>query len=275
MTLLKDDVVLVTGGGSGLGAGVARHFLTQGAKLAVMDISSDKLDVLRAEFGDTVLLVQGDVTKVADIQACRAAVVQRFGRLDSFVGVQCIWDGNVPLRNIPLEKLDSAFDELFHINVKGYILTARVLLDLLEESQGSIVLTGSSGASYCADGGGVLYTATKHAILGVVRQLSFEFAPKVRVNGVAPAAIGGSHLRGPRALGLEGQSQADIPKEMFMAMVNQLSPLKWWPDAQDYGPLYALLASRHSRVMTGQTVAADQGSMNRNVLTPVDTGRTA
>ena len=107
-------------------------------------------------------------------------------------------------------------------------------------------------------------------MLGVVRQLSFEFAPKVRVNGVAPAGIGGSHLRGPRALGLECQSQADVPKELFMSMVNTLSPLKWLPDAEDYGPLYALLASRHSRVMTGEIVAADQGSMNRNVLTPVN-----
>ena len=52
MTLLKDDVVLVTGGGSGLGAGVARHFLTQGAQLAIMDISGEKLDAHRAEFGD-------------------------------------------------------------------------------------------------------------------------------------------------------------------------------------------------------------------------------
>jgi cis-2,3-dihydrobiphenyl-2,3-diol dehydrogenase len=63
VTLLKDKVVLVTGGGSGLGAGVARHFLTQGAQLAIMDISGEKLDALRTEFGDGVLLVQGDVSR--------------------------------------------------------------------------------------------------------------------------------------------------------------------------------------------------------------------
>jgi NAD(P)-dependent dehydrogenase (short-subunit alcohol dehydrogenase family) len=271
MTLLKDDVVLVTGGGSGLGAGVARHFLTQGAQLAIMDISGEKLDALRAEFGDSVLLIQGDVTKLADVQACRAAVEKRFGRLNSLVGAQGIWDGYVPLRNTPLDKIDAAFDELFHINVKGYILTARVMLDLLEASQGTVVLTGSSGASYCADGGGVLYTATKHAVLGVVRQLSFEFAPKVRVNAVAPGLIGGSHLRGPQALGLEKQSQADIPKEVFEGFA-QTSLVKWLPHGEDYGPMYALLASRHSRVMTGQMLFADQGLWNRNVMTPVSTG---
>jgi NAD(P)-dependent dehydrogenase (short-subunit alcohol dehydrogenase family) len=274
MALLKDDVVLVTGGGSGLGAGVARHFVTQGAQLAIMDISGEKLDALHAEFGDGVLLIQGDVTKLADVQACRAAVEKRFGRLNSLVGAQGIWDGYVHLRNIPLDKLDAAFDEVFHINVKGYILTARVMLDLLEASQGAIVLTGSSGASFCADGGGVLYTATKHAVLGVVRQLSFEFAPKVRVNGVGPALIGGSHLRGPRALGLEKQSQADIPKEVFLEFAKS-SPLKWLPHGEDYGHLYALLASRHSRVMTGQIVYADQGLANRNVMTPVSSAQGA
>ena len=270
MTLLKDDVVMVTGGGSGLGAGVARHCLSQGAKLAIMDISAEKLDKLRGEFGSDVLFIKGDVTKIADLQASREAVVQRFGRLNALLGMQGIWDGNVPIRNLTLEQLDAAFDEVFHINVKGYILTARLFLDMLEQSRGSIVLTGSSVSSYCADGGGLLYTATKHAILGVVRQLSFEFAPRVRVNGVAPGAIGGSELRGPQTLGLQNQSQADIPKDVFRSMVERSAPLQWLPDAEDYGPLYAMLASRHSRVMTGQTIAADQGAMNRNFLTPLN-----
>ncbi|VWD64976.1 SDR family oxidoreductase [Burkholderia contaminans] len=271
-TLLKDDVVLVTGGGSGLGAGVARHCLAEGAKLAVMDISGAKLDSLRTELGDEPLLFQGDATKLADLQACREAILGRFGRLNAFIGAQGIWDGNVPLRDIPIEKFDEAFDEVFHINVKSYMLSARVFLDLLEKEQGAIVLTGSSGASYCADGGGVLYTATKHATLGIVRQLAFEFAPTVRVNGVAPSIIMGSQLRGPQAFGMEKRSQADIPREMFQQGVDRIWPLTWLPEAKDYGPLYALLASRHSRVMTGTIVAADQGLMNRNVLTPVKPG---
>ena len=136
-TLLKDDVVLITGGGSGLGAGVARHCLAEGAKLAIMDISGAKLDSLRTELGDEPLLFQGDATKLADLQACREAILGRFGRLNAFIGAQGIWDGNVPLRDIPIEKLDEAFDEVFHINVKSYILSARVFLDLLEKEQGA------------------------------------------------------------------------------------------------------------------------------------------
>ncbi len=272
MQILNDDVVLITGGGSGLGAGVARHCLAEGAQLAIMDISAARLDALRAEFGEGALLIQGDATRLADLQACRDAVVARFGRLNALICTQGIWDGNVPLRQIALERFDAAFDEVFHINVKSYMLCARVFVDLLEAQHGAIVLTGSSGASYCADGGGLLYTATKHAILGIVRQLAFEFAPAVRVNGVAPAVIIGSQLRGPAALGLETQNQADIPREVFQQGVDVLSPLKWMPDAEDYGALYALLASRHSRVMTGTTVAADQGMMNRNILTPLKQG---
>ena len=113
-TLLKDDVVLITGGGSGLGAGVARHCLAEGAKLAIMDISGAKLDSLRSELGDEPLLFQGDATRLADLQACREAILGRFGRLNAFIGAQGIWDGNVPLRDLPMEKLDEAFDEIFH-----------------------------------------------------------------------------------------------------------------------------------------------------------------
>jgi len=270
--LLKDDVVLIIGGGSGLGAGVARHCLAEGARLVVMDVSQAKLDSLRAEFGDGPLLVHGDATKLADLQACRTAIQEKYGRLNALIGVQGIWDGNVPLRDTPMEKFDEAFEEVFHINVKSHMLSARVFLEMLEKEHGAIVLTGSSGASYCADGGGLLYTTSKHAILGIVHQLAFEFAPIVRVNGVAPAVIGGSQLRGPRAFGMEKNSQADIPREIFQQSVDLLSPLKWMPDAEDYGPLYALLASRHSRVMTGTVVAADQGLANRNILTPVKAG---
>lgn len=266
MGMLSGEVVLVTGGGSGLGLGVAKTCLAEGAELAIMEIVPEKVERLKADFGDQVLVVQGDVTRISDVIACKEAIVKRFGRLSSLIGVQGIWDGNVPLKDIPLEKFDAAFDEVLHINIKGYLLTAKIFLDLLEKEQGTIVLTGSSGASYCADGGGALYTATKHAVLGVVRQLSYEFAPAVRVNGVAPSGIGGSHLRGPASLGLQGQSLADIPKEVFLETINQLMPLKWLPDAEDYGPLYAFLASRKSRVMTGTIVSADQGLMNRSVL---------
>ena len=265
MQLLKGDVVLVTGGGSGLGLGVARHCRAEGAEVAIFEISADKVRQLREEFGPDALIVQGDVTRLADLQACRDAILERYGRLNAVIGAQGIFDGNIPLMQMPAERLDSLFDEIFHVNVKGYLLTARVFFELLKASQGAMVLTTST-AAYAADGGGLVYSASKGAIRSLVNQLAFEFAPDVRVNGVAPAGIANSQLRGPQALGLDGQKQSDIPKDAFLSMFRALSLLQELPTAEDHGPLYAFLASRHNKIMTGQTVVADQGLLNRAVL---------
>lgn len=265
MTLLDDHVVLITGGGSGLGLGVARYFLAEGAQVAILEISASKLVDLKAEFGDDVLLLQGDVTSIEDLQAARTALLDRFGRLDALIGAHGIFDGNIPLRDIPLEKVRSTFDEVLHVDVLGYIYAARVFLEDLEKTQGSIVLT-SSTAAYAADGGGLFYTAAKGAVRSVINQLAFEFAPHVRVNGVAPSGIANSQLQGPRALGMENNKQSDIPVEDFTNQFLTLTLTPTLPTPEEYAPLFAYLASRTNTTMTGQTIIADQGLFNRAVI---------
>jgi NAD(P)-dependent dehydrogenase (short-subunit alcohol dehydrogenase family) len=266
MQMLDGHVVLITGGGSGLGLGLARYFRDEGAQLAIMEIAEEKLADLKAEFGDEVLLVPGDVTSLDDLTACRSAVLDRYGRLDALVGAQGVFDGNVPLKQIPTEDIPALFDELFRTNVLGYILPTRVFIDVLDENDGAVVLT-SSVAAYAADGGGLFYTSTKGAVVSLVKQLAFEFAPRVRVNSVAPAAFANSQLRGPKALGMQAWKQSDIPKDAFLESFKQLAPLQELPTPEDYAPLYAFLASRHNKVMTGTTVLAEQGVLNRAVLT--------
>jgi NAD(P)-dependent dehydrogenase (short-subunit alcohol dehydrogenase family) len=266
MQMLDGDVVLVTGAGSGLGLGVARHCMSEGASVAILEMTHEKVERLKVEFGDKALVLQGDVTKASDLQKCREAVLKRFGRLNALIGAQGIFDGMVPLKDVPVERLDGLFDELFHTNVKGYILSARIFGDLLTSSKGAIVLT-SSTAAFAADGGGLMYTATKGAVRSMVHQLAFEFAPDVRVNGVAPSGIANSQLRGPRALGLEAHKQSDIPKEAFLSGFTALTLMgAHLPLPEEYGPIYAFLASRHNKIMTGQTVIADQGLFNRAVI---------
>lgn len=272
MQMLDDHVALVLGGGSGLGLGIARHFLGEGAKVAILEISQAKVDALRAEFGDDVLLLQGDVTRIEDLQAARQAILDRFGRLDALIGAQGIFDGNIRLREIPLDRIEKVFDELMHVDVLGYVYAARVFADDLEATRGAIVLT-SSTAAYAADGGGLFYTAAKGAVRSVVNQLAFEFAPAIRVNGVAPSGIANSQLQGPRALGLENNKQSDIPKEAFEKQFRSLTLVPRLPTPEEYAPLYAYLASRNNTTMTGQTIVADQGLFNRAVISDGTTDR--
>ncbi len=265
MQLLADHVTLILGGGSGLGLGIARYFRDEGAQVAILEIAESKLTDLKAEFADDVLLIQGDITSIADLQAARSQVLERFGRIDAVIGAQGIFDGNIPLRDIPLEQIEAVFDEVLHVDVLGYIFAARVFLEDLEKTRGAIVLT-SSTAAHAADGGGLFYTAAKGAVRSVVNQLAFEFAPTVRVNGVAPSGIANSQLQGPRALGLEQNKQSDIPVEDFTNQFLSLTLMPTLPTPEQYAPLYAYLASRHNTTMTGQTIIADQGLFNRPVI---------
>ena len=266
MNLVSGHKIVAIGAGSGLGRGVVRRLVEDGASLSVLEISDEKVASLQEEFGGAVLAVSGDASRLADLERFRAAHIKRFGGVDALICFQGIFDGNVPLAQIDPEAVGEVFDELFRINVKSAIIASRVFLEHLQENNGAIVLT-SSNAAYAADGGGAFYSATKGAIRSLVGQLAYEFAPTVRVNAVAPGAIGKSELRGPAALGMDNFKQSDIPEDMFLESFRKLSLMTDLPQPEDYATAYAFLASKSNKVMTGQTILAEQGLLNRAILT--------
>lgn len=262
MDVLSDHTVLLVGAGSGLGRGVARRCIEEGAQVAIFEISPEKVASAQDEFGPSCLVINGDCRSTEDLLRCKAGILERFGKLDGVMCFQGIFDGKVPLKDVPLDRVAALFDELFHINVLGDLLVARVFHSMLEESNGAFVFT-SSNSAYAADGGGVTYTATKGAIRSLVYQLALEFSPSVRVNAVAPGAIGKSELRGPAVLQMENNKQSDIPDEAFAARFRALALMPERPAAEDYAFPYMFLASRHNKIMTGQTILTEQGLLNR------------
>ena len=251
---------LVTGGASGLGAAIVARFLEEGAHVGVLDRSDVHLRELVGRFGD-VVATRGDVRSLADNVRAVNAVVDRFGGLDVLVGNAGIWDFGRSLADLPADRIDAAFDEVMGVNVKGYLLAAKAALPALIASRGAIVFT-ISNAGFHPDGGGPLYTASKHAAVGLVRQLAFELAPHVRVNGVAPGAIP-TDLRGPASLGMEDRSIASIP--LADALKGAL-PLDIAPTPEGYAGAYVYLASRRdSGLATGSIVNIDGGFVARGV----------
>jgi NAD(P)-dependent dehydrogenase (short-subunit alcohol dehydrogenase family) len=165
----------------------------------VLERVAARVEQLQAAFGSAVIAVQGDVTHLTDNQHAVDTTVRAFGQLDIFVGNAGIFDRFISLADLPGEQISTAFDELFGVNVKGAILGAKAALPALLKTDGCMIFTASV-ASFFPGGGGPLYTASKHAMVGLIRQLACELAPKIRVNGVAP---GGTltDLRGLAALG--------------------------------------------------------------------------
>ena len=125
MGWLENKVALVTGGASGLGRAIVERFLDEGANVATLDRARERSTELAKQFGDRVEAVVGDVTVLADNHRAVAETIRRFGRLDCFVGNAGIWDFNMSLVDLPEDRIGQAFDELFGVNVKGYLLGAK------------------------------------------------------------------------------------------------------------------------------------------------------
>ena len=255
MGWLDDTAVLVTGAGSGLGRAIVERFLAEGARVGVLEINPDKARRLRDELGPGVVVTVGDATSFADNEKAVRETVAAFGQLDVFVGNAGLWDFSRSLESLPAEAIAEAFDEVFHLNVLGYLLGAKAALPRLRETKGSIIFTVSN-AGFWPGGGGPLYVASKHAVMGLVKQLAYELAPDIRVNGVAPGGMS-TDLRGPRSLGLADRSWGDSPVDRIM---EEFSPLRRAIAPADYTGHYVLLASRaNSLTVTGSVHNCDGG----------------
>ena len=258
---LEGNVALVTGGGSGIGRAVARRFVDEGASVVVLDRDQAKLDELAKSAPDSsrVLGVTGDVRSGGDLHAAVGAAVERFGKLDTLVANAGIWDYQRQLTRMSADELSAGFDELFSVNVKGYLLAAEAAWRELVKTRGSIVMT-LSNASFYPNGGGPLYTASKHACLGLMRELAYELAPKVRVNGVACGGMR-TDLRGPESLNLRDRSLAASFARREEADEQAYIPLHDSSvEPEDFTGCYVLLASRsNSSPITGVAVNVDGG----------------
>lgn len=255
MGWLEKKVALVTGGSSGLGRAIVERFVAEGANVGILDRARERSAELAKQFGNRVQTVVGDVTVLADNYRGITETVGRFGRLDCFIGNAGIWDFNMPLVDLPEDQIGAAFDELFAVNVKGYLLGAKTAYRELAKTRGSIIFTVSNAGFYPC-GGGPLYTSSKHAVVGLIRQLAYELAPKIRVNGVAPGAIP-TDLRGPASLGMAQRSISELPMK---EMVERGLPLGKLPEPRDYTGSYVLLASgENSSTATGGVIICEGG----------------
>ncbi len=257
MGWLDNDVALVTGGGSGIGLAVVRRFLAEGARgVGVLLRDPRQAEALKEEFGARVHPVRGDVRVYADHERAVAETVAAYGKLDTLVGNAGMWDFFSGLMKGEPDALAASFDELFAVNVKGYLLAARAAAPALRATNGSMIFT-LSNASFYAGGGGPVYVASKHACVGLVRQLAYELAPHVRVNGVAPGGTV-TPLKGPEALGKQDARLSAIPG--FGAAVADAVPLELIAQPEDHAGHYVLLASRaNSRATTAAILQSDGG----------------
>lgn len=252
---LSSKVALVTGGGSGIGRAMVEALVGEGMKVGVLEVSPEKVEELEG-LGFEVKAIQGDATGLEDNERALSETVDAFGRLDALVCCVGLWDNQAKMKRIPQEKIDAAFDEIFAVNVKSYVLATKVCQEALIESEGCIIYTLSNSAFY-PDGGGPLYMASKFAVRGLLTEMAYELAPKVRVNGVAP---GGTATGIVGLKSLDQGEQAMLASQEMQEGLASIAPLQIEIAPEDHVGAYLYLANQEqSRSVTGVIINSDGG----------------
>jgi NAD(P)-dependent dehydrogenase (short-subunit alcohol dehydrogenase family) len=184
---LKDRVVIVTGGASGIGRATATRLVQEGARVALVDIDGEAASAVAQELGSDVLPLTADVSSEDDVQSYFAVAAEHFGRVDSLHNNAGI-EG--PLATLADFETD-AFERLVRINYYGIFFNLRQMLRTARRSgaRATIVNTSSGTALHGVPQLGA-YGSTKAAIIGLTRAAAIENAAAgVRVNAVAPGPI--------------------------------------------------------------------------------------
>ncbi|HIG57761.1 MAG TPA: SDR family oxidoreductase [Candidatus Handelsmanbacteria bacterium] len=188
---LKDQVALITGAGSGIGAASARHMAKEGAKIAVCGIPVQGVENVAAQLRADGFEAIGIATDVADEKQVEAAVdktVAEFGRLDIAV---CCAAVQLHDRDHTLHELDEEVWDLTHsINFRGVMVTCKYALQkMVLQGSGSIVII-SSVTAMSGGSANVSYLTGKHALLGFNRHVGKHYGPKgIRCNCICPGAL--------------------------------------------------------------------------------------
>ncbi|GGT43199.1 SDR family NAD(P)-dependent oxidoreductase [Streptomyces chromofuscus] len=255
---LSGRTVIVTGGGSGLGAAACRRFAAEGASVVVADIdqtSAAEVAARIAEDGGTATGIRVDVSSETGTQAMAAAALERYGRIDV---LYC--NAGIPAVGTALSTERSTWDRALGVMLTGTWLSMRAVLPSMVQQRSGSVIVQSSVAGVVGVKALAPYTAAKAGALGLTRQAAADFAPfGIRVNAICPGTVPTPLVSGT----LDAQIAAGLkpPRTHQEGLDRALAhyPLGRLGEPDDIANVALFLASDESSWITGQQFTVDGG----------------
>ncbi|WP_337033563.1 SDR family NAD(P)-dependent oxidoreductase [Paenibacillus illinoisensis] len=257
MDRMKDKVVLVTGGASGIGLSAANLMAAEGAKVVIADfnvngaIEAAKNIQLRG--GDAVGIFV-DAAKETSIQEAIEFTAQRYGKLT------CLFN-NVGLTNLKKDldvvhvDLDE-WDRLMNVNLKSVLLGSRFAIPHMIRAGGGSIINTASMAGFTGDAVRVAYGASKAGVVNLTKYIAAQYGKhNIRCNAVAPGLI------------LTPAAQDNMPPDV-LKMFAKYNALPYHGEPDDIGHTVLFLASDESKFITGQTIQVEGGHYIANPTVP-------
>jgi 3-oxoacyl-[acyl-carrier protein] reductase len=243
---LKNKVAVVTGGGSGFGAGIVRKFVAEGAKVVIADRDLEAARRIAAEAGPTAHALQADVSRAADVKAMLDAAESVFGGLHILVNNAGMGHLPQPLEGLP----EDDFDRIVAVNMKSIYLAAKEVVPRFKQRKGGVILNMASTAGVSPRPRLTWYNASKGWVITATRSMAVELAPfGIRVVALNPVAGDTPMLKT-----FMGEDTPEM-RAKFLSTI----PIGRFSTPEDLGNAACFLCSDEASMITGVAMEVDGG----------------
>ena len=250
MEHIKNKIIVITAGASGIGADMAKSLSNAGAAVIIGDKDEIALKRLEKE-GSDILAIQADVSNESDVAMLFEIVKSRFGKIDALIN-----NAGIPGPSVKLEDIDlKDWEEAIKVNLTGTFLCSKSAIELLKESGGGSIINIGSTSSFMGTPLRSAYTASKWGLIGLTKTWAMEYGKdKIRVNTICPTSVSGERIEG--VIERDAEYRKIDPEKIRQAYLDQTS-LKTFIDSEEIVGMVVYLLSPLAKNISGQMMVID------------------